>query len=114
MASSSLVGSRSNIRSRWKELRATCFCEDPISKWTSCRPISPGRRFIGCPNFWDEEKDCKYFSWVNPPLPNNWYRNMLMNFQNNGIQVDNEFVEDAVDFHKNSIQEVPVQGEGEK
>ena len=43
---------------------------------------------------------------------------MLMNFHNNGIQVDNEFekefVEEAMDFHGNGIQEVLVQGEGEK
>ncbi|CAH1432691.1 unnamed protein product [Lactuca virosa] len=71
MASSSSVGSWSNIRSRRQALRATCFCEDPVGKWTSWRPTNPGRRFIGCPNFRDEEKDCKYFAWVDPPLPNN-------------------------------------------
>ncbi|CAI9274458.1 unnamed protein product [Lactuca saligna] len=118
MASSSSVGSRSNIRSRRQALRATCFCEDPVGKWTSWRPTNPDKRFIGCPNFRDEEKDCKYFAWVDPPLPNNWYRNLLMEFHNNDIQVHNEFaeefVEEAVDFHNNGIQEVPVQGEGEK
>ncbi|CAH1452711.1 unnamed protein product [Lactuca virosa] len=92
--------------------------EDPVGKWTSWRPTNPGRRFIGCPNFRDEEKDCKYFAWFDPPLPNNWYRNLLMEFHNNHIQVHNEFaeefVEEAVDFHNNGIQEVPVQGEGEK
>ncbi|CAI9289710.1 unnamed protein product [Lactuca saligna] len=97
MASSSSVGSRSNIRSRRQALRATCFCKDPVGKWTSWRPTNPGR---------------------SPPLPNNRYRNMLMDFHNNGIQVDDEFVEEfveeAVDFHNNGIQEVPVQGEGEK
>nr|KAJ0220735.1 hypothetical protein LSAT_V11C200065260 [Lactuca sativa] len=92
MASSSLVGSRSNIRSLRQALRATRFCEDHVGKWTSRRPTNSGRRFIGCPNFRDEEKDCKYFAWVDPPLPKNWYRNMLIDFHNNGIQVDNEFV----------------------
>nr|KAJ0215196.1 hypothetical protein LSAT_V11C300115810 [Lactuca sativa] len=97
MASSSSVGSRSNIRSRRQALRATCFCEDPVGKWTSWRPTNRGRRFIGCPNFWDEEKDCKYFAWVDPPLPNNWYRNLLMEFHNNDIQVHNEFAEEFVE-----------------
>ena len=38
---------------------------------------------------------------------------MLMDFHNNGIQVHNNFVEEAVDFHNNDIQEVHIQGQGE-
>ena len=43
---------------------------------------------------------------------------MLMDFHNSGIQLHYEFVEEiveeVVDFHNNGIQEVPIQGKGEK
>lgn len=30
--------------------------------------------FTSCYELHDEEKDCDYFAWINPPLPNNWYK----------------------------------------
>ncbi|CAH1440045.1 unnamed protein product [Lactuca virosa] len=83
MLSSSSVGSRSSNRRVMNRLRSRCYCGDPVSKWTSWTSFNPGRRFIGCPNYQDVLKDCKFSHWVDPPLPNQWYANLLLEFHNN-------------------------------
>ncbi|KAL7603975.1 hypothetical protein Lser_V15G20427 [Lactuca serriola] len=109
MSSSSSVGSRSSNRRVMNRLRSRCFCGDPVGKWTLWTPFNLGRRFIGCPNYQDALKDCKFFQWVDPPLPNQWYANLLLEFQNNvnlenntifgdyGQQVEGNFFEDIVE-----------------
>lgn len=97
MASSSSVGSRNCTRSRRRPLRAKCDCEDVVGKWTSWSAKNPGRRFIGCPNFRNADKDCKYFDWVDPPVPNQWYRDMLLEFHNHGYLANQDGFEDFVE-----------------
>ncbi|KAL4579383.1 hypothetical protein LXL04_015526 [Taraxacum kok-saghyz] len=44
-----------------------------------------------------KDKDCNYFDWVDPQLPNQWYKNMLLEFHSRGIQAFNEEFEDYVE-----------------
>ncbi|XP_052623579.1 uncharacterized protein LOC128128848 [Lactuca sativa] len=55
----------------------TCYCGDRVGMWTSWTRKNPGRRFFGCPNYMDEEKDCGYFRWIDPPLLNKWYKERM-------------------------------------
>ncbi|KAL4591477.1 hypothetical protein LXL04_004445 [Taraxacum kok-saghyz] len=82
-SSSSSVGNRMN-RSRRQGLRSRCWCGDLVGKWTAWTLGNPGRRFVGCPSFQDERRDCRYFHWVDSPLPNDWYINLLTYFHHNG------------------------------
>ncbi|CAI9285651.1 unnamed protein product [Lactuca saligna] len=79
-----------------------------------------GRRFISCPNYQDALKACKFFQWVDPPLPNQWYANLLLEFhnnvnlENNAIfgdygqqQVEGNFFEDIVE---QPVANQPVEG----
>ncbi|CAI9277975.1 unnamed protein product [Lactuca saligna] len=54
----------------------------------------------------DSSKDCKLFDWVDPPLPNQWYKDLLLQFHNgwNGDVV--EQMEKAV------VEVVPAQVQG--
>lgn len=54
-----------------------------MERWTSWTLLNPRRRFIGYLNYRDELKDCKYFQWVDHPLSNQWYVNILLKFHNN-------------------------------
>ncbi|KAL4583623.1 hypothetical protein LXL04_008203 [Taraxacum kok-saghyz] len=56
-----------------------CSCGDVAGFWTSWTIKNPRRRFFGCPNFMDDERDCGYFRWVDPPLPNKWYKDHMFN-----------------------------------
>ncbi|KAL4579333.1 hypothetical protein LXL04_015475 [Taraxacum kok-saghyz] len=58
---------------QWPTSNNILLCGDPVEKWTSWRPSNPGRRFIGCPNYRDPSRDCKFFDWVDPKLTNQWY-----------------------------------------
>ncbi|CAI9303767.1 unnamed protein product [Lactuca saligna] len=69
-------------------LRKRCYCGDPVGRWTSLTPLNLGRRFIGCPNYQNGLKDCKYFRWVDPPLPSQWYADLLLVLHNN-VNLDN-------------------------
>lgn len=97
MASSSSVGSMGTNGSRRQVVRDRCYCDIPVGKWISWTPANPGRRFVGCANYRDEEKDCRYFAWVDPPLPNKWYRDLIVDFHNDGnvihLGMDGEVVE---------------------
>ncbi|CAI9291668.1 unnamed protein product [Lactuca saligna] len=107
MASSSAVSNSSAYRST-RQVRRRCDCDELVGRWTSWKLKNPGRRFLGCPNYkvnvfeslnvrflssWkpknlisvrceDKEKDCKFFEWIDPPLPNNWYKQMIYDFHN--------------------------------
>ncbi|KAL4580315.1 hypothetical protein LXL04_016505 [Taraxacum kok-saghyz] len=61
-----------------------CYCGDPVGRRTAWTPINLGRRFLGCPNFQLEHRDCKYFYWWDPLLPNQWYVDLLLEMHNNG------------------------------
>ncbi|CAI9293356.1 unnamed protein product [Lactuca saligna] len=39
-----------------------CYCGDRAGMWTSWTRKNPGRRFFGCPNYMDEEKDSISFN----------------------------------------------------
>ncbi|KAL4559784.1 hypothetical protein LXL04_031930 [Taraxacum kok-saghyz] len=111
--SSSSNGSRigGHARARRVGLRTTCYCEDPVGKWTSWSIKNPGRRFIGCPNFRDKDKDCKYFDWIDPPLPCQWYKDMFLEFHYHGNQPFNEDFEEYVEQPPVEANVcVPVQG----
>ncbi|CAI9299532.1 unnamed protein product [Lactuca saligna] len=75
--------SSSSSSSSMNRLRKRCYCGDPVGRWTSWTPLNPGRRFIGCPNYQNGLKDCKYFRWVDPPLPSQWYADLLLVLHNN-------------------------------
>ena len=83
------------------------------------------KKFIGCPNYQDVLKDCKLFHWVDPPLPNQWYANLLLEFHNNvnlennavfgdygQQQVEGSFFEDIVEqpMEQPPVQIQPVEG----
>ncbi|KAL4590330.1 hypothetical protein LXL04_003258 [Taraxacum kok-saghyz] len=108
--SSSSNGSRIGGRARERRVgsRATCYIEDPAGKWTSWSTKNPGRRFIDCPNFRDKDKDCKYFDWVDPPLPSQWYKDMLLEFH---FPDNQPFSEDYMEQPSVEAEVcVPVQG----
>ncbi|CAI9259314.1 unnamed protein product [Lactuca saligna] len=76
MSSSSSIGSK--VMRRFNPPQRThCDCGDLVGRWTSWKTRNPGRRFIGCPNYRDSSKDCKFFDWVDPPLPNQCTRTAL-------------------------------------
>ncbi|KAL4567187.1 hypothetical protein LXL04_022762, partial [Taraxacum kok-saghyz] len=64
--------------------RTHCDCGDPVGKWTSWRPSNPRRRFIGCPNYRDPNRDCKFFDWVDPKLTNQWYKDLILELHSEG------------------------------
>nr|KAJ0210699.1 hypothetical protein LSAT_V11C400214190 [Lactuca sativa] len=70
--------SSSSSSSSMNLLRKRCYCGDLVGRWTSRAPLNPRRRFIGCPNYQNGLKDCKYFRWVDPPLPSQWYADLLL------------------------------------
>ncbi|KAL4583977.1 hypothetical protein LXL04_008565 [Taraxacum kok-saghyz] len=39
------------------------------------------------------DKDCTYFAWVDPKLPNQWYKDLLMEFHSNGFGFNDGFEE---------------------
>lgn len=51
----------------------------------------------------DPEMDCKYFAWVDPALPNQWYKDMLFDFYHhgNGLKYNGfeDFMEEYVEEH---------------
>ncbi|CAI9261264.1 unnamed protein product [Lactuca saligna] len=105
MSSSSSIGSK--VMRRFNPPQRThCDCGDLVGRWTSWKTRNPGRRFIGCPNYRDSSKDCKFFDWVDPPLPNQWYKDLLLQLHNgwNGDVV--EQMEEAV------VEVVPAQVQG--
>ncbi|CAH1452358.1 unnamed protein product [Lactuca virosa] len=111
MASSSSVSNSSAYRSA-RQVQRRCDCDEPVGRWTSWKPENPGRRFLGCPNYKmsvfeslnDMEKDCKFFEWIDPPLPNNWYKQMIYDFHNHGIHGVND--EEFEDFMDEDVEEV--------
>ena len=94
MSSSSSVGRRGSNQKVMNRLRSKCYCGDPDGKWTPWTRFNPRRRFIGCPNYQDELKYYKFFHWADPPLPNQWYANFLLEFHNNVNLENNEIFKD--------------------
>lgn len=109
--------------------RKKCDCDDPVGKWTAWSEENPGRRFIGCRNYkvmykcfreiqhlhielfkccivQDASKDCGFFDWVDPPLPNQWYKDMLIAFHN---QANEDYDDDFVELRAEPVAQV-VQG----
>ncbi|CAI9260858.1 unnamed protein product [Lactuca saligna] len=132
MASSSSVSNSSAYRSA-RQVRRRCDCDELVGRWSSWKPKNPGRRFVGCPNYkvsifeslsasctakcrpmQDKEKDCKFFEWIDPPLPNNWYKQMIYDFHNQGIHgVNDEGFEDFMgEDVEGVVQQIPLQVEG--
>ncbi|CAH1423221.1 unnamed protein product [Lactuca virosa] len=113
MASSSSFSNSSAYRSA-RQVRRRCDCDEPVSMWNSWKPKNPRRRFLGFPNYKDKEKDCKFFEWIDPPLPNNWYKQMIYDFHNQGIHgVNVEEFEDFMDEDvEEVVQQIPLQVEG--
>nr|KAJ0197147.1 hypothetical protein LSAT_V11C700353900 [Lactuca sativa] len=62
----------------------------------------------------DKEKDCKFFEWIDPPLPNNGYKQMIYDFHNQGIHgVNDEEFEDFMEEDvEEVVQQIPLQVEG--
>ncbi|CAI9261023.1 unnamed protein product [Lactuca saligna] len=54
-----------------------CYCGDRAGMWTSWTRKNPGRRFFGCRNYMDEEKNYGYFHCIDPPLLNKWYKERM-------------------------------------
>ncbi|KAL4580575.1 hypothetical protein LXL04_016774 [Taraxacum kok-saghyz] len=54
-----------------------CGCGQPAGMWTAWTIRNPGRRFLGCKNYRDENNHCGYFRWFDPQLPNRWYREKM-------------------------------------
>nr|KAJ0212639.1 hypothetical protein LSAT_V11C400161940 [Lactuca sativa] len=94
MSSSSSVGSKV-VRRFNPPQRTHCDCDDLVGRWTLRKTGNPKRRFIGCPNY-----------RVDPPLPNQWYKNLFLQLHNgwNGDVV--EQMEEAV------VEVVPTQVQG--
>ncbi|CAH1420451.1 unnamed protein product [Lactuca virosa] len=69
-----------------------CYCGDRAGMWTSSRSE-------------DEEKDCGYFRWIDPPLLNKWYKERMYEL---GV-VANEGV--VVPFN-NPVNEVEIPVDG--
>ncbi|KAL4587070.1 hypothetical protein LXL04_011720 [Taraxacum kok-saghyz] len=109
-SSSSSVGNRNRGNFRRPPLRERCLCDDPVGKWTGWRSNNPGWRFIGCPNFRDVDKNCEYFAWVDPELPNQWYKDLLMDFHNNDY-VGNGGFEEFVEHPGSHVVAAAVQGQ---
>ncbi|KAL4578541.1 hypothetical protein LXL04_014665 [Taraxacum kok-saghyz] len=120
-SSSSSQGSKANLRQRQRRTR--CDCGDYVGKWTAWSEKNPGRRFIGCPNYqicnkiietenriWDQNdvhRNCGFFDWVDPALPNQWYIDLIHELHNNvGGMNQEEPMEEA-------IEEVGMQQGGE-
>ncbi|CAI9281039.1 unnamed protein product [Lactuca saligna] len=72
------------------------------------------RRRYNCNDPVDKEKDCKFFEWINPPLPNKSYKDLMFDFYNQGNQaIDEDFEEfmeeeDAAEV----VQEISIEHEG--
>ncbi|KAL4572154.1 hypothetical protein LXL04_018923 [Taraxacum kok-saghyz] len=63
-------------RNRWSEdLR--CDCDEPATFSISRTDENPGRSFRGCPNFKQKSKKYDFFMWLDPPLPNQRYKETM-------------------------------------
>ncbi|KAL4570366.1 hypothetical protein LXL04_026018 [Taraxacum kok-saghyz] len=86
-SSSSSQGIRANLRRRQ---RIRCDCGDYVGKWTAWADKNPRRRFIECPNYQDVHRNCGFFDWVDPALPNQWYIDLIHELHNNGGGMNQE------------------------
>ncbi|KAL4580896.1 hypothetical protein LXL04_017102 [Taraxacum kok-saghyz] len=65
-------------KNRWiEDLRYEC--DEPATFSISKTDENPGRKFRGCPNFKDKYKKCEFFLWLDPPLPNSHYKEIMCN-----------------------------------
>ncbi|KAL4583187.1 hypothetical protein LXL04_007753 [Taraxacum kok-saghyz] len=65
-------------KNRWSE-ELRCKCDEPATFSISITDENPGRKFRGCPNFKDKYKKCDFFLWLDPPLPNSHYKEIMCN-----------------------------------
>ncbi|KAL4567787.1 hypothetical protein LXL04_023381 [Taraxacum kok-saghyz] len=56
-----------------------CECDESTTFSISRTDENPGRKFQGCPNFKDKYKKCDFFLWLDPPLPNRHYKEIMCN-----------------------------------
>ncbi|GKB36416.1 zinc finger, GRF-type containing protein, partial [Tanacetum coccineum] len=50
-----------------------CGCGELARLQTSWTQNNPARRFLGCLNFMDHTRNCNFFRWIDPQLPNRWF-----------------------------------------
>ncbi|CAI9268252.1 unnamed protein product [Lactuca saligna] len=54
-----------------------CRCGVEASFSISWTDKNSGRKFRGCTNYKDPSKYCKFFMWLDPPLPSEDYKNLM-------------------------------------
>ncbi|CAH1413356.1 unnamed protein product [Lactuca virosa] len=65
-----------------------CGCGRPVRMWMTWTLKNPGRRFLGCTNYNDEYINCGFFCWIDPQLPNKWYREKIYELRAQGNRKD--------------------------
>ncbi|KAL4592101.1 hypothetical protein LXL04_005085 [Taraxacum kok-saghyz] len=63
-------------KNRWSE-DLLCKCDRPATFSISITEDNPGRKFRGCPNYQDKYNKCDFFLWLDPPLPNSHYKEII-------------------------------------
>nr|KAJ0200253.1 hypothetical protein LSAT_V11C600299020 [Lactuca sativa] len=86
MASSS-TGSTGSMTSRFQNVNVNfrnrnnpmvlCRCGVEGSFSISWTDKNHGRKFRGCTNYKDPSRYCKFFMWLDPPLPSEDYKKLM-------------------------------------
>nr|KAJ0208805.1 hypothetical protein LSAT_V11C400181750 [Lactuca sativa] len=65
-----------NFRNRNNPM-VLCRCGVEASFSISWMDKNPGRKFRRCTNYKDPSRYCKFFMWLDPPLPSEDYKNLM-------------------------------------
>nr|GFA02405.1 hypothetical protein [Tanacetum cinerariifolium] len=72
--------STSSINSR-RRPPTHCQCGKPLARRVAWTNINPCRKFLNCRNSTNPGMPhCNSFYWIDPELPNEWYKSQLLQF----------------------------------
>ncbi|GKB76899.1 zinc finger, GRF-type containing protein [Tanacetum coccineum] len=70
-----------------------CGCGELARLQTSWTQNNPARKFLGCPDFMDPIRNCNFFRWIDPQLPNRWYQERMYELHLNVMNTQQQLLE---------------------
>ncbi|PWA46121.1 hypothetical protein CTI12_AA510660 [Artemisia annua] len=104
------MSSSSSNRFRRDPPPTHCECEEPVILQTSKTINFPLRRFLGCVNYYHGSA-CETFYWVDPDLPNEYYKKevfkLMKKVKLNENKIDEE-LKRSFDFERSTMHKQAV------